>query len=454
MDSDNTSKNNSIKVNKSVDQREVYNIDVKKLIRKLDWNLIPYLSLLYLFSFLDRVNIGYARVYRMEKELGLTQAQYSWTLWIARIMFTWGVITMALAAVKNFEGLMAGRFFLGLAEAGLFPGIVYYMSFWYTRKELGIRLALILSTSNIAGSISGLLAYGISFIDGKGGLSGWQWIFIIEGLPSTILGITTWWILPSTPSKAKWLNQSERDYLVKKLLEDHTDSETIKFRKDQLKEAFTDYKVYLYMLSYFGYVCPAYAMAQLLPTIIGGMGFSSVSTLLLSAAPYTVSVVTILSVAYHSDKRMERCFHFVFILIIGAVGFLIMAIAPQNNIKYLGSFFAIIGITSASPMLLSWLSNNMVGSTKSGAASAMVVSFGNLGGVISGQMYRSTEAPLYLPSHISNMALILMSIITSLILRYCLVKENSKLESMSNRDQHPLNERSDGLDIRNFRYTL
>jgi MFS family permease len=452
---------------------------IKKLIRKVDLKLLPYLSLLYLFSFLDRVNIGYARVYRMEEELNLTQAQYSWALsiffvgyvlfevpsnlllkklspprWIARIMVTWGAITMALAAVKNFEGLIAGRFFLGIAEAGLFPGLIYFLSFWYTRKEQGLRLAIFISAANLAGAFSGLLAYGINSIDQHGGLSGWQWIFIIEGIPSVLIGIVTWWLLPSTPNRAKWLTQSEREFLSQRLLNDHTDSETKAFRKEQLKEAFTDYKVYLYMVSYFMFITPMYSMAQLFPTIIGGMQFGKLTSLLLTTPPYALVCIISVACAYHSDKKMERCFHFSCCVAIGAIGFLIMGIVSNNNVRYFGAFLAVSGTGSSIPIHMSWLNNNMLGSTKSGTASAMVVSFGNIGGIVAGQMYRNSEAPSFTPSHLTNMAFNITSLIIAMGLRYGLVRENAKLDAMSLAGEFDINKRSDGINVKNFRYTL
>ncbi|KXN73673.1 MFS nicotinic acid transporter Tna1 [Conidiobolus coronatus NRRL 28638] len=452
---------------------------IKSLIRKVDIRLLPYLTLLYLFSFLDRVNIGFARVYRMEEELHLTPAQYSWTLsiffvgyvlfevpsnlllkkatpprWIARIMVTWGAITMALAAVKNFEGLMAGRFFLGVAEAGLFPGLIYFLSFWYTRKEQGLRIALFYSAASLAGAFSGLLAYGISYIDQHGGLSGWQWIFIIEGAPSVLIGVATWWLLPSAPNHVKWLTQSERDFLAQRLMNDHTDSGTKVFRKDQFKEAFTDYKVYLYMLTFFGLVTPLYAMAQLLPTIITGMQFGKLASLLLTAPPYAVGVFTTIALAFHSDRKMERCFHFCFAIFVAATGFLIMAVVTNNHVKYFGAFLSVTGIASSLPIHLSWLNNNMVGSTKAGTASAMVVSFGNVGGIVAGQMYRASEAPTFVPSHFTNMAFLIMALFVALALRFGLSRENAKIEAMVSAGEFKFNERSDGLDLTNFRFTL
>jgi MFS family permease len=472
--------NNSFQLDVDIDEKSniIESQKFSNLIKKLDLRLIPYLTLLYLFSFLDRVNIGYARIYRMEEELSLTSTQYAWSLsiffigyvlfeipsnlllkrfsagvWICRIMISWGLITIALAFVKNFAGLMAGRFFLGVAEAGLFPGIIYYLSFWYTREEQGLRIALFYSAASLAGAFSGVLAYGMSYIDGAAGLSAWKWIFIIEGMPSVLIGISTYWLLPSTPDKVKWLNEEERDLLINRLLQDHTDSKATNFRKEQFIEAITDYKVYLYMMISFGITCPLYSLAQLLPTIINQMGFSKLSSLLMSAPPYAVSVFTIIGLSFHSDKRRERCIHLVTPLSLGVIGFLLTTTTSEKYSQYTGAFISVVGMTNCIPIVFAWLNANMIGSTKSGTASAMVVSFGNIGGIVAGQLFRPYEAPRFIKSNLTMLVLALISLILSVILRHCLIWENFKLDQLRAEEDHKW-EREDGLDIRNFNYML
>ncbi|KAI9293029.1 MFS general substrate transporter [Neoconidiobolus thromboides FSU 785] len=445
---------------KEIESREVAvnnesNIDLKKFLWKMDLRLIPYLSLLYMFSFLDRVNIGHARLYGLEKALNLTQDEFSWCLsiffigyvlfevpsnlmmkrtsppiWIARIMITWGVVTMCLAAVTNFSGLLAGRFFLGIAEAGLFPGIIFYLSFWYTRSEQGVRIAFFFSASSLAGAFGGLIAYGIDYLDNSGGLKSWQWIFIIEGLPTVLLGVLTWFIMPSSPQTAKWLTEEEKEFLKQRLIASHVEVESKKFDKAQFISAFKDYKTYLYMLCYIGFVCPLYSLALLMPTIVNNMGFSKVSSFLLTVPPYAIAFFITMASAWNSDRIMERGYHVACSATLALIGFVILVAASSIPVKYFGVIIATVGIATCLPPTLSWSNNNTIGSTKSATVTAMIISFGNIGGILSGQFYRASEAPTYIPSHSTNIGFLSLTIITALILKWRFKVENRKLDEM------------------------
>lgn len=189
----------------------------RQLTRKVDLRIIPLAFVLNLASFLDRVNIGQARLYGIEAALGLGPRQYSWILaaffvgyvvfevpsnlimkrvsppvWIGSIMVCWGIITACAAAVKNFEGLLCVRLALGFAEAGFFPGMVHYLSFWYTRQQQGVRLAILNSSTALACAISGPISYCFGSMEGFLGLKSWQWLFIAEGVPTVFLGMLVW----------------------------------------------------------------------------------------------------------------------------------------------------------------------------------------------------------------------------------------------------------------------
>ncbi|KXN73692.1 MFS general substrate transporter [Conidiobolus coronatus NRRL 28638] len=344
-------------------EREFDPAAVARLTKAIDGKIIPVIFGIYMLCYLDRVNIGFARLYHLEEGLNLTPQEYAWTLsiffvgyvifevpsnlilkkatparWIARIMVSWGIFTMCLAAAKNFAGLMAGRFFLGAAEAGLFPGLVFYLSFWYTRQEQAYRLGVLHSASSVAGIIAGPLAFGISKLDGKGGLAGWQWIFILEGIPPVLVGIATWWILPNSPSVVNWLSDEDKELVVSRLKADHTDSKATKFYKSQFIEALTDYKIYMYMVMYFGFLCPVYSMAQLLPTIINGMGFSTSTTMLLTIPPFAISATANVLLAKSSDYRKERCFHFIAPLTMSALGFLSLVLVKDLTSQYIANY--------------------------------------------------------------------------------------------------------------------
>jgi MFS family permease len=455
--------------------REFDPVAVNRLTRAIDKHIIPVIFIIYMLCYLDRVNIGFARLYHLEKDLNLSLSEYAWTLsiffagyvifevpsnlvikkatpsrWIAIILMTWGIITVCLAATTNFAGLMAGRFFLGVAEAGLFPGLVFYLSFWYTRKEQAFRLGMLHSASCVAGIIAGPLSYGIGFLDGKGGLEGWQWIFIIEGLAPTVMGIATFWVLPNTPSIVNWLSNEDKNLIVSRLEADHTDSKATKFYKSQFIEALTDYKIYFYMLMYFGFLCPVYSLAQLLPTVLSGMGFNTRDTMLLTIPPYAIAAVSNIVVAKSSDHHKERCFHLMAPLTLSALSFLSLILVKDLTSQYIANLFAVVGNASATPILLAWLNNNMVGVTKSGTASAMVICFANLGGLVAGQLFSKSEAPYFVRSNIICMCLVLMTLVLCITLRFLLIRENKKLLANPPRRE----DREDNLDLTGFQYIL
>ncbi|KAJ9064883.1 hypothetical protein DSO57_1025605 [Entomophthora muscae] len=425
----------------------------RQLLRKLDVRIVPYLVLLYTLCFLDRVSIGHARLYGLEQSLGLSQSQYSWTLsvffigyilfevpsnlmmkkvsppvWIARIMVTWGLVTMCMAATRDFNGLMATRFFLGVAEAGLFPGIIFLMSFWYTRQEQGIRIAFLSASSQLAGSFGGIISYGISYIDGNLGLRGWQWIFIVEGIPTVVFGTLAWWIVPTTPRQASWLSTDEREFLVQKLEASHVDLEVNRISIRQIRACFADPKTYLYAFLYLGLQCPMYSLSLLMPTIISDMGVSNVSAMLMTTPPCALAFVVTIANAWHSDRTLDRGFHIVATCTLAILGFVIMILATPLALRYSAIMITMVGSAASFPPTLSWSNNNQIGSTKAAVSSAFIIAFGNIGGFFSGQMYRAEEGPRYTTSHLINIAALAMSITCALTLRAIMKAENTRLD--------------------------
>jgi len=214
-------------------------VDERKLMRRMDWHTVPWMALLYFLNFLDRGNIGNAKLYGMTKDLHITDTQYLIALtvfffpyavfelpsnvalkklrpsrWLAFIMFVWGTTMTLHGVIHNYGGLVGLRVLLGLAEAGLYPGIVYYLSCWYKRTELGTRVAMFFTSATIAGAFSGFLAVAINKMDGIGGKPGWAWIFIIEGLFTVCCAVASLWILQDFPDTAKFLSEPERERLV------------------------------------------------------------------------------------------------------------------------------------------------------------------------------------------------------------------------------------------------
>lgn len=245
---------------------------------KLDLRLIPWLSFLYLISFLDRTNIGNARLEGMEKDLHLTPGNYFASLsiffvsyalaepltnvllrrfrpsiFIPGIMILWGICMTSMGLCHNWSGLMAARFFLGLTEAGLFPGINFYLSCWYKRDELGIRAAIFFSAAALSGSFGGLLAAAIAQMDGIGGKAGWSWIFILEGLATIIVGFISLYMVFDFPDTARFLSETDRARVIRRLQGDQQSS--VKHEDLSLTylwQALKDWKTYTSMLFYMG----------------------------------------------------------------------------------------------------------------------------------------------------------------------------------------------------------
>ncbi|KAG0083348.1 hypothetical protein BGZ92_010838, partial [Podila epicladia] len=240
----------------------------EKIVKKLDWNLLPLLGILYLFSYLDRVNIGNARLFGLEEAVHLTDSQYNialasffvayaafeipsnWVLvrigprsWIPLLMLAWGSISFSLAWVTSFTGLTIMRFALGLAEAGFVPGVLYYITLFYKRSEQSFRIAIFLCFNILAGAFGGLLAAAISHLSGKLGLEGWQWIFIIEAIPTILLAVLTWFVMTPSPSTAKFLTMDERIYASNRILMECDVLPTANASWRQTREALTDYRI-------------------------------------------------------------------------------------------------------------------------------------------------------------------------------------------------------------------
>ncbi|KAJ9080024.1 hypothetical protein DSO57_1029408 [Entomophthora muscae] len=430
------------------------NVNIKRLLRRIDWRVVPFLCLIQMASYLDRVNIGQAKLYGLEKDLHLEPHQFSWSLsvffisyllfevpsnlmlkkaspprWMALIMFCWGVTTICMAAVKGFYGLMICRLFLGAFEAGVFPGIVLYLSFWYPRGDQGSRISFVTCASSLASAISGPISYLLHSMSKVGGLSSWQWIFICEGIPTVLIAIMTGLLLPASPQKAQWLSHEEQTLLKENST--HSSQEH-SFDSAQFIGCFTDYKTYLYIVCYFGLQTPVISIAMLLPTIIRDMGFENTTAMLLTAPPYVAAMFFNLLWAWHSDYTMDRCFHTMAGAFTTLFGFILMLATEALTPRYIGAGLVVVGVNASLAPALSWCNNNLVGATKSATSIALVVMFGNLGGVFAGHFYRPTEAPLYIQSHLINVACLAMSMLSAFTLRCLLARENCALDTSPN----------------------
>ncbi|KAJ5749011.1 uncharacterized protein N7511_010707 [Penicillium nucicola] len=462
-------------------------VNENAVLRKMDLRLIPMLSALYLLAFLDRGNIGNAKIEGLVEDLNMTGPQYNWTLtvffftyaafelpsnlllkklkpsrWLPFIMVAWGICMTLMGVVKGYGGLLATRIFLGVAEAGLYPGVAYYITLWYPRHRAQFRQALFFSAASVAGAFSGLLAYGISKMDGVGGYAGWRWIFILEGLLTIVVALVAPFAIHDSPETATFLTEEERRFVIHSLrIQSSVDShETVrqseKFHIRYVIDALSDWQIWLGILMYWGITCPLYGISLFLPSIIKDLGYKSSTAQLLTVPIYITAAVIAVVAAWFSDRRKQRSPVILFYMAMIAAGFIIVLASTGRGVPgvvYFGVFVAVIGIYPAFPGNVTWLSVNMAGDYKRAAGMAIHIGVGNLAGAMSSNFYRSQDAPKYILGHALELAFVVVGMLAVVALRLSYQRINSKRDAM---DPSEYPEDPDSLGDRSplFRYML
>ncbi|KAJ5914545.1 hypothetical protein N7504_003428 [Penicillium tannophilum] len=445
---------------------EAVSINEKSLLRKLDYRLLPPLTLLYLLSFLDRSNVGNAKLEGMTTDIKMTGDQYLTGLtlyfvgyvlfeipcniilkkatprtWLPTLTLIWGVVATLLGVVQNYSGYLASRFFLGVAESGLFPGVVYYISMWYKRNEQHYRVSLFFSAASLAGAFGGILAWGISHMNGVGGYSGWRWIFILEGLVTVVASVIAYFWVYNYPSTAEFLSPEEREFIQFRLKNDNDATRDESFTWSAVLDAFKDPKVWLYCLGFHTMSLPLYTLSLFLPTIIKELGYSAAQAQLLSVPPYAVACVMTLSVAVASEKLRVRAPFIMGTSALACIGYILLLSDHRAGVSYVGTIFAAAGIYPSVAIVLSWPANNVSGQTKRCIANALQISVGNIGAVIGTQLYRTEDSPRYFLGHGFALGYLVANIFVVGILWVVLRRENAgKVREMDAKGFKPFGE--------------
>jgi MFS transporter, ACS family, tartrate transporter len=370
-------------------------------IRAISWRLIPFLVLAYFFSYLDRVNLGFAAL-TMNAELKFTPLIFAWgagiffigyflfevpsnlalerfgaSRWIARIMVTWGIISGLMALVSGEWSFYILRFLLGVAEAGFFPGIILYLTYWYPaeyRARFLAAFAIAVPVSTVIGApVSGLLLG----LDGVMGLQGWQWLFVVEGVPSVLLGLVTWFYLTDKPEHATWLTPEQKAWLASKLKAETAAKQAASHLT--LGEALSSPKVIMLSLSYFGFVGALYGMQFWLPQIVKAFGLTNAQTGFVTAIPYLFGTIAMILWARHSDSSRERVMHVGLPLLLTAVALAVSSTISDPILTMVVLTIAAIGVFCTFAVFwtlpTAWLSG-----TAAAGAIALINSIGNLAG--------------------------------------------------------------------------
>lgn len=391
---------------------------------KVGWRLIPFLLLCYVVAYLDRVNVGFAKL-QMLQDLKFSETVYGLgagiffigyflfevpsnvilhrvgaRIWIARIMVTWGVISAAMMFVESATSFYVMRFLLGVAEAGFFPGIILYLTYWYPAARRARMTALFMSAIALSGVVGGPLSGWImQRFAGMHGLAGWQWLFVLEGLPSVVIGIVTLFYLDDRIDHAKWLTLEEKALLQRNMVVENASKQDL-----SIGAVFTDPRVWLMSLIYFSFVMGLYGVSFWLPTIIKATGVKDAIQIgLLTAIPYGSAVVAMIVVSRSADRTRERRWHIALPALLGAVGLVLSAVWGQNTVLAMTALtLATMGILTTLPLFWS-LPTSFLAGAGAAAGIALINSLGNLAGFVSPfavgwlkDLTQSTNAGMYL----------------------------------------------------------
>jgi len=385
---------------------EVASADSLSLYKKITWKLIPFLCLCYLAAYLDRINIGLAKL-QMANQLQLSEAAFGLgaglffvgyilfevpsnlilqrvgaRIWIARIMITWGLLSAATMFVTTPMQFYVIRFFLGVAEAGFLPGVLFYLTLWFPSYRRSRIISLFMIglplSSVIGGPLSGWI---MGHFDMRHGLHGWQWLFLLEGLPSVLLGVLTFWVLPNRYEQAKWLSPVEKAQLAKELSADNAQATG---SKHSFRDGFFNLKVFMLGGIDFSILLCAYAMGFWMPTFIKNAGVTDIGHIgLLTAIPSVAALLGMLFIGASSDKHRERRWHIIVPFIIGAVAMGISTFFAHNVIITVLLFsIAQAAIIGAVPVFFS-LPGTFLSGTAAATGFALACSVANIAGLVS-----------------------------------------------------------------------
>ncbi|WWC60239.1 uncharacterized protein I303_102805 [Kwoniella dejecticola CBS 10117] len=414
--------------------REVSSLDErfeKKLVRKIDRRIMPLICLAYLLNYIDRTNLGNARTLNndakdgstMNEMLNIAGSRYTLVVAIffapyilfefpsnfllkmmgprvmlARIMLLWGIVTMCTAACTTFGGLVACRICLAIAEAGFFPGVVMYLCFWYKPEERGSRIAVFLGFVSVSGAIGGLIATACSYLNHKANLRGWQWLYILEGIPAILFAIVLFFLLPDFPETAKFLSEDEKEVASSRLGPYAPKMSDKHFLWSEIWATIRALDFWLFAFTYYFINHCLNAFSYFAPSLIAGFGFKGAAAQALIIPPNCFGFIVIVANSWWSDRRGRRPEHILGALLIIAIGFILLATVKTSvGGRYVG-ILLIACTNSAVAPLLALRTSTVSGASATAVASAGIAAFANISGITAPFIYDSRTAPHYIPA--------------------------------------------------------
>ncbi len=420
--------------------KEYTDEEEEAVVRKLDRKLVIFLGFLYMLSFLDRSNIGNARIAGLEKDLALSSSQFDWLLtafyityigfewmillyrlvpahvYIALCVMSWGVVASLQSLTTSFSQLLILRGFLGITEAAFGPGVPFFMTYFYKRSELAYRVGLQISAAPLATSFASSLAWVIVKISQNGPIAPWRALFLVEGFPSVLAAVAAWYYIPDSPAKARYLTARERKVAVLRLQSEqhHSHSHgsasgTTLARRLDLKDVLSiilDPKSYLTALMFLSVNVSFSSLPVFLPTIINSMSFSPLASQALAAPPYLFAFFFVLLIGRYSDRMPDsRSLFLIGVSLLSAFSYAGISIAGYLHeslgeagsitIRYVGVYGAAMGLFSSVTLIITWTLNNQATATGKGTGLTLLNIVGQCGPLIGVHVFPKDQGPLY-----------------------------------------------------------
>ncbi|KAF2186018.1 MFS general substrate transporter [Zopfia rhizophila CBS 207.26] len=425
------------------------------LVRKLDWRIMPTLFAMYFLNKLDQNAIANARLNDLEDDLGLVGTQYNTcisilyvgylfaqipsnmlmsskkvrpSLYMGLCMIAWATVATLTALVKDYAGLVVVRFFLGIVEAPFYPGALYLLSLFYTRKEIATRVSILYAGNIFAVSFAGLIAAAtFKTLDDKHNMHGWQWLFIIEGVVTLAVATVAIFLLPDMPLNTRWLTEEERQLAHERIQRDTVGLEPSKGARAGFMQAVKDPRLYLLMFMQNMHLS-ATSFNQFFPTVVSSLGFNTIITLVLTCPPSLVAGVVGIFIGISSGRFNERTWHITIMMGIALAGFIISAITLNTAARYVSCFLFASGVYAVNSVILGWVSATLGQTTEKKAVSLSIINVASMASFIyTPYLYPKSDGPKYVIAMSSNACFAFMTIVSAWVLRIWLQWRNRRL---------------------------
>lgn len=427
------------------------------LVKRLDLFIMPTLWAMYWLNYLDRNAIALARLDDLEEDLGLTSAQYqtcvsilfvgyilgqipsnmlltrvrpSW--YMSGCMSLWAVVSALTALSKDFKGLLLTRFFLGVVEAPYYPGALYILGIFYTRKEIATRISILYTGNILATAFAGLIALGIFELSGKAGITGWQWLFILQGVATFIVAVLSVLTLPDNPLTTKWLSPEQRELAEARISRDTVGRKGKTSTFAGLKEAASDPKLWLFAFMQHMHLA-ANGFKNFFPTAVETLGFNREITLVLTCPPYLIAGAISVAYSYSSGKFNERTWHITAAKSVAVFGFILGFATLNTGARYFAMIVFSIGTYAVNSIILGWVSSTC-GQTKEKKASSLAIvnTIANVSFIWTPYLWPSSDEPRYTIAMSSSAAFSIATATGAWVMKFWLMRLNKKIRQSDN----------------------